>query len=270
MLEIRNLTCGYDAKFILQDINFTIEEKEFVGIIGPNGSGKTTLLRAITKIIRPQNGSIIFEGKDLESLNFRELAKRIACVTQNWETDLKMTVEEFVLLGRIPHLKKWQFLETNVDEEVAKKSMSLTDTFKFKDRPLESLSAGERQLVVTARALTQEPKLLLLDEPTSHLDIAHQVQILDLIKRLNKKNGLTVMIVLHDLNLASEYCERLVLLNNGLIHKIGKPEEVLTYSIIEEVYNTIVVVEKNPISFRPYILLVPEEERQSGRQRKSL
>ncbi len=270
MLEIRNLTCGYDAKFILQDINFTIEEKEFVGIIGPNGSGKTTLLRAITKIIRPQNGSIIFEGKDLESLNFRELAKRIASVTQNWETDLKMTVEEFVLLGRIPHLKKWQFLETNVDEEIAKESMSLTDTFKFKDRPLESLSAGERQLVVTARALTQEPKLLLLDEPTSHLDIAHQVQILDLIKRLNKKNGLTVMIVLHDLNLASEYCERLVLLNNGLIHKIGKPEEVLTYSIIEEVYNTIVVVEKNPISFRPYILLVPEEERQSDRQRKSL
>ncbi len=261
MLEIRNLTCGYDAKFILQDINLTIEEKEFVGIIGPNGSGKTTLLRAITKIIRPQNGSIIFEGEDLESLSFRELAKRIASVTQNWETDLKMTVEEFVLLGRIPHLKKWQFLETNVDEEVAKKSMSLTDTLKFKDRPLESLSAGERQLVVTARALTQEPKLLLLDEPTSHLDIAHQVQILDLIKRLNKKNGLTVMIVLHDLNLASEYCERLVLLNNGLIHKIGKPEEVLTYSIIEEVYNTIVVVEKNPISFRPYILLVPEEER---------
>ena len=270
MLEIRNLTCGYDAKFILQDINFKIEEKEFVGIIGPNGSGKTTLLRAITKIIRPQNGSIIFEGEDLESLSFRELAKRIACVTQNWETDLKMTVEEFVLLGRIPHLKKWQFLETNVDEEVAKKSMSLTDTFKFKDRPLESLSAGERQLVVTARALTQEPKLLLLDEPTSHLDIAHQVQILDLIKRLNKKNGLTVMIVLHDLNLASEYCERLVLLDKGFIHKIGKPEEVLTYSIIEEVYNTIVVVEKNPISFRPYILLVPEEERQSDRQRKSL
>jgi len=261
MLEIKNLTCGYDAKFILQDINLKIEEQEFVGIIGPNGSGKTTLLRAITKIIRPRNGSIIFEGEDLESLNFRELAKRIACVTQNWETDLKMTVEEFVLLGRIPHLKKWQFLETNVDEEIAKESMSLTDTFKFKDRPLESLSAGERQLVVTARALTQEPKLLLLDEPTSHLDIAHQVQILDLIKRLNKKNGLTVMIVLHDLNLASEYCERLVLLNNGLIHKIGKPEEVLTYSIIEEVYNTIVVVEKNPVSFRPYILLVPEEER---------
>jgi len=267
MLEIRNLTCGYDAKFILQDINFKIEEKEFVGIIGPNGSGKTTLLRAITKIMRPQNGSIIFEGKDLKSLSFRELAKRIASVTQNWETDLKMTVEEFVLLGRIPHLKKWQFLETNVDEEVAKKSMSLTDTFKFKDRPLESLSAGERQLVVTARALTQEPKLLLLDEPTSHLDIAHQVQILDLIKRLNKKNGLTVMIVLHDLNLASEYCERLVLLNNGLIHKIGKPEEVLTYSIIEEVYKTMVVVEKNPISTRPYILLVSEEERLQNQSR---
>lgn len=270
MLEIRNLSCGYDSKFILQDISFKLENKEFLGVIGPNGSGKTTLLRAITKIIKPQKGEVFFENQNLERLSYQELAKKIAVVSQYLEMGLKMTVEEFVLLGRTPHRKNWQFLETKLDEEIANKAMVFTDTLGFKNRSIESLSAGERQLVVISRALAQEPKLLLLDEPTSHLDITHQVRILDLIKRLNKKNGLTVIIVLHDLNLASEYCDRLILLNNGCIHKIGTPQEVLNYQIIEEVYKTIVVVEKNPISSKPYIFLVPEEKRYRKRwERKS-
>ncbi|MBU3933980.1 MAG: ABC transporter ATP-binding protein, partial [Candidatus Omnitrophica bacterium] len=132
---------------------------------------------------------------------------------------------------------------------------------------LAEISGGERQLVVIARALTQEPRLLLLDEPTAHLDITHQVGVLDLIKKLNREFGLTVIMVLHDLNLASEYCHRLLLINEGRIHKAGLPEEVLNYQIIEEVYKTVVVVEKNPISSKPYILIVPEEERQKERSR---
>jgi len=259
VLEICNLTSGYDSKFFLKDINLKVEGKDFVGVIGPNGSGKTTLLRAITKIIKPHKGEILFEKENLEKLSFKEVAKKIAVVSQAREIELKMSVEEFVLLGRIPHRRKWQFLETISDEKIAEEAMVSTDTLKFKDRFVETLSAGERQLVFIARALTQQPKLFLLDEPTSHLDIAHQIKILDLIKRLNKEVDLTVIIVLHDLNLAGEYCDKIILMNNGCIYKTGLPVEVLTYQIIEEVYKTVVVVKENPISAKPHVFLVPNE-----------
>lgn len=260
MLEIRDLVCGYDSKFILRDINLQIEDKELVGIIGPNGSGKTTLLRAITRILKPIQGVILFEGKDIWQMGFKELAKKIAIVPQSFNASI-MSVEEFVLLGRIPHFQKFQFLETKKDLEIAEECMTLTDTFRLKDRLITEISGGEKQLVSIARALCQQPKLLLLDEPTTHLDIAHQVKILDLIKRLNQEYGLTVIMVLHDLNLASEYCQRLVLLNQGRMHKIGLPDEVLTYQVIEEVYKTTVDVKKDPISSKPHIFVVSEEER---------
>jgi len=255
MLEIKNLICGYDSKFFLQDINFKVAGGELVGIIGPNGSGKTTLLRAITRVLKPKKGEILLEGKNIWQLPLKELAKTTAVVSQSPETGF-MSVEEFVLLGRIPYYKGFQLLETKSDLETAGRCMELTDTFRLKDQPMNQLSGGERQLALVARALTQEPGLLLLDEPTAHLDITHQVRILDLIKRLNKELELTVLMVLHDLNLASEYCSRLILINNGQIHKMGKPEEVLTYQIIEEVYKTVVVVEENPISHKPHILIV--------------
>jgi len=166
-----------------------------------------------------------------------------------------------VLLGRIPHFKKFQFLETNKDLEIVEEVMKLTGVLEIKDRFLKETSGGERQLVLITKALAQQPKLLLLDEPTAHLDITHKIKILDLIRRLNKKYGLTVLIVLHDLNLASQYCDRLILLKEGKIYKIGTPSEVLTYQIIEEVYQTVVVVKENPINLRPYVFLVSEEER---------
>jgi len=264
MLEINNLTCGYDLKFALQDIDFKVESKEFVGIIGPNGSGKTTLLRAITRILKPKKGVVLLDGRNICQMKFEELARQIAVVPQSF-AGLDLSVEDFVFLGRIPHLKRFQFIESKMDVDIVERCMGLTDTLKLKDKLMSEISGGERQLALIARALAQEPRLLLLDEPTSHLDITHQVGILDLISRLNKELDLTVIIVLHDLNLASEYCKRLVLINEGRVHKIGTPKEVLNYKIIEEVYKTIVVVEKNPISFKPYILVVSEEERQERR-----
>ncbi|MDI6841001.1 MAG: ABC transporter ATP-binding protein [bacterium] len=260
MLEVKDLTCGYDSKFVLQDINFKIEKGEICGIIGPNGSGKTTLLRAITKVIKPRNGKMFLDGKDIAEIRIKELSQAIAIVSQTQDYVFDIAVDEFVLLGRIPYRRRFQLLETKQDENIAQNVMVLTDTFRFKDRFIGELSGGERQRVVIARALTQEPKLLLLDEPTAHLDINHQIRILDLIRRLNRENGLTVIMVLHDLNLASEYCDRLILLNNGFIHKIGTPQEVLTYQIIEEVYNTVVVVKENPISSKPYVVLVSKEK----------
>lgn len=266
MLELRNLTCGYDSKFILKDIAFKVEDRELVGIIGPNGSGKTTLLRAVTRVLKPRQGAVLLEGINIWQMKFKELARKIAVVPQSFGgTD--MSVGDFVLLGRIPHLRMLQFFESKEDLEIAERCMKLTDTFKLRDRLMSEISGGEKQLILIARALAQEPRLILLDEPTAHLDITHQVGILDLIKKLNRELGLTVIMVLHDLNLASEYCQRLILISDGRIHKMGRPEEVLNYDIIEEVYKTVVVVERSPISSKPYILLVSEEERQKRAKR---
>lgn len=261
MLEIKDLTCGYDKRFHLKGINLAIEEGGFFGIIGPNGSGKTTLLRSITRVLKPEGGEILLQGKNIWHIDFRELARTIAVVSQNVSTD-ELNAGEFVLLSRIPHYKRFQFLETKHDEEIADSAMVLTDTLKFKDRLMSEISGGERQLVLIARALAQEPKFLLLDEPTSHLDIAHQVRVLDLLKKLNKELSLTVIIVLHDLNLASEYCDRVALLSGGAVYKEGLPQDVLNYKTIENVYKTVVVVEKNPVSSKPYVLLVSGEERE--------
>jgi iron complex transport system ATP-binding protein len=265
MLCIERLGCGYGDRQILWDIILEVPAKEIVGIIGPNGSGKTTLLRAVSRLLKPKTGAIRLDGKDIWQMNYRELAGKIAVVSQG-SPEETMTVEEFVLLGRIPYFGKMQFLETNHDFEVAEKCMALADVFRLKDRPIGRISGGERQLALIARALTQEPSLLLLDEPTTYLDISHQVGILDLIRRFNRKFGLTVLMVLHDLNLASEYCDKLVLLSDGKVYKQGVPEEVLNYKTIEEVYKTVVVVQKNPISKKPYILLVSEEEKHEKKE----
>ena len=262
ILEVKNLSCGYDSKPVLQDIDLRVENKELVGIIGPNGSGKTTLLRALTRVLKPEKGAITFQGKNIWQMGFKELARNIAVVSQTLPTG-SMSVEEFVLLGRIPHFDRLQFLERKRDLEIAQRSMRLTDILGLKNQPIEEISGGERQLALISRALAQKPGLLLLDEPTAHLDITHQVGVLDLIKKLNRNFGLTVIMVLHDLNLASLYCDRLILLHNGFIHKEGSPQEVLTYQTIEEVYKTVVVVKEDPISSKPYIFLVSKEERNS-------
>ncbi|MDI6758956.1 MAG: ABC transporter ATP-binding protein [Candidatus Omnitrophota bacterium] len=258
MLEIEALTCAYDSGFILQDINFKVENKEFICIIGPNGSGKTTLLRAMSGLLKPVKGRVLFESRDIGKIGFKELARNIAVVSQGLEIAF-MRVEEFVLMGRIPHFKKLQLLETKTDLEIAQRSMDLTDTLRFRNRLMSQISAGERQLVFIARALTQEPKLLLLDEPTTHLDITHQVGVLNLIKRLNRELAITVIMVLHDLNLASEYCRRLILLKDGKIFREGAREDVINYKTIEEVYKIAAVVQKNPVSGKPYVLLVATE-----------
>lgn len=172
-----------------------------------------------------------------------------------------MKVREYVLMGRLPYLKAFQFYETRKDEKIADHYLYLTGISELKDKLFLEISGGERQLAQIARALTQEPEVLLLDEPTSHLDIKHQVEILDLIRRFNKDLGITIVMVMHDLNLAAEYCGRLLMMNNGKAARLGTPEEVLTYQQIEEVYQTVVIVRNNPLSLKPYVFLVSEEEK---------
>lgn len=265
MLKISDLSCGYGTKTVINEINLNIDKGEFVGIIGPNGSGKTTLLRAITRLIKPIRGKILLEGKDMCSISNKEIAQKIAVVSQNLPT-ISMTVKEYVMLGRTPHFKPFQLFESEGDIEVADHAMDMTDTKRLKDNQMSEISGGEIQLALIARALAQEPWILLLDEPTAHLDITHQVSIMDLIRRLNKEYRLTVIIVLHDLNLASEYCDRLILMDKGKIINSGSPEDVLNYVDLEKVYRTIVVVEKNPVSKKPFVLIVPEEVKKNCRR----
>ncbi|MCG2711150.1 MAG: ABC transporter ATP-binding protein [Candidatus Omnitrophica bacterium] len=261
MLKVDNLICGYANKPILKGVSFKLDYGEFAGVIGPNGSGKTTLLRAMTKVIKPYSGTVSFNGRLISQMSFKEAARNIAVVGQDGNPHFDISVEEFVGLGRIPHQSKFGFLETKEDEKIILQSMEMAGVLEFKNRLLKNLSGGERQLAVIAKALAQQPKLLLLDEPTVYLDISHQVYILDLIRRLNTEKKVAVLIVLHELNLASEYCQRLILLNNGLVEKIGTPREVLDYRVIEQVYKTTVVVQENPISRKPYVFIVPEKEK---------
>ena len=259
LVKVDKLSGGYHKTVVIKDVSFDIKKGDFLGIIGPNGSGKSTLLRLMSRALRPYAGSIALEGKNIEGMDLKEFCRKVAFVPQDTLINFSFSVEEIVLMGRIPHLKRMQF-EGKVDFSIAERALCLTDTLYIKGKAIDELSAGERQRVIIAKALAQEPILLFLDEPTSHLDIGHQVQILNLLKKLNKEQDLTVVMVMHDLNLASEYCNRIILLNEGRISKDGTPEEVLTYQNIETVYKTVVVVRKNPVSSRPYVILVSGEK----------
>jgi len=259
LLKADNLWGGYGSRMVIKEVTLQIKRGDFLGVIGPNGSGKSTLMRLLSKALVPGKGEITFEDKQLSRIHLKEFCRKVAFVPQDTLINFAFSAWEIVLMGRIPHLKRLQF-ETEKDFSVARQALSLTDTLNLRDRRIDELSAGERQRVVIARALAQEPQLLLLDEPTAHLDIGHQIQILDLLKRLNQRHRLAIVVVLHDLNLAAEFCNRIILLNEGAIFKEGSPDEVLTYQNIEQVYKTPVLVNKNPVSSKPYIVLVSQEK----------
>jgi len=260
LIKINDLSGGYTGDLVVKEVSFSVKPGDFLGIIGPNGSGKSTLLKLMSKVLTPKCGSIVFDGRSIADISLKSFCQKVSFVPQDTMINFSFTVEEIVLMGRIPHLGRMQ-METKKDHAAVIQAMTLTDTLAIKDRPIDELSAGERQRVVVARALAQEPALLFLDEPTSHLDIGHQVQLLDLLKKLNRKNGLAIVMVVHELNLAAEYCDRLILLNKGRIFRQGSVAEVLTYQNIETVYKTTVVVKDNPISSKPYVILVSEEDK---------
>lgn len=256
--SIKELVCGYHQKFHLKSVSFSVARGMLVGIIGPNGCGKTTLFRGITGELTKKAGHVLLNGQDLSGLTLKERACKLAIVSQISDAP-EMTVEEYLLMGRIPHHSRYQFFDTTEDYRIVHQYAELTGVFSFMDKQISQLSGGELQLVSITRALVQEPELLLLDEPTSHLDIAHQVQILNLVQQLNENLGLTVLMIVHDLNLASEYCNQLVLMKKGEIVQTGTPEQVLTYENIEKVYDTAVVTQTNPISGNPAVFLVSQK-----------
>lgn len=258
MLELKNISSGYKNKPIISEISLRVEKGSFSGIIGPNGAGKTTLFRTISRILKPLSGELLFKEKNIAEYSRAELSKEIATMLPLYDIPFAFSVEEFVMMGRFPHKRKFD-PPLKRDFELVHKYLELTDIIHLKDRKLNELSGGERQRAILAQALAQEPALLLLDEPTAFLDIGHQIAILDLVKKLNKEEGLTVITILHDLNLAGEYCDSLLLMHEGKIFRSGTPKKVLTFDNIEQVYKTVVVVRENPISGKPYIIAVSKE-----------
>ncbi|OYD14810.1 hypothetical protein CH333_07160 [candidate division WOR-3 bacterium JGI_Cruoil_03_44_89] len=248
MLDIINITVGYRRLPVLRELSLRIRENEFLGIIGPNGGGKSTLLRTICGILQPWNGKILLCGKDLASLAKKEIARKIGYVPQASSFAFPFSCEEVVLMGRYAHDGN-----RKRDYEVAKWAMGLTDTLALKERKINELSGGELQRVIIARALAQEPKILLLDEPTVHLDINHRVEIFKLLREL-KSHGITIITVLHDLNLASEYSERVVVIKDGRILYDGLPLDIIDKEIIKRIYGIEVNIIKNPLSGLPLVL----------------
>lgn len=254
-LEIENLSCGYGSGFRVHDVNLSLPEGSFTGIIGPNGSGKTTLFRGISGTLPLKDGRILLEGCDLSKLTWKEKAQKLAIVSQFSES-ADLSVEEFVLMGRLPYRHRFRFFDREEDIEIAHHYMNLTDTYHLRDKSMAALSGGELQMANIACALTQRPRLLLLDEPTSHLDITHQVRFMDLIQQLNEEVKISVMMIIHDLSLAAEYCNYLLMMKDGTTFCKGTPEEVITYAHIESVYDTVVIVKPNPISGKPMVFPV--------------
>ncbi|MGO8806840.1 MAG: ABC transporter ATP-binding protein, partial [Candidatus Bathyarchaeia archaeon] len=252
-LNIDGVECRYGSIKILENVSISVKAGDFVGILGPNGSGKSTLLKSISRTLKPSKGAIILNDKDIYTLKNIEVAKQLAVVPQDNTISFSFTALEVVLMGRNPHMERFQ-METERDMAIARRVMNLTNTWHLAPRPVNELSGGERQRVIIARALAQEPKVLLLDEPLTYLDIINQLEIMDLIKSLCVTQGIIVMAVVHDLNLAARYCNNGLLLKTGKVYAAGPIDKVLTSENIKRVFNVEAMVKKNAVTDSLYII----------------
>ena len=261
LAEFRGVGFAYPASaerrtrpFAIEELSFDIAAGEIVGVIGPNSSGKTTVIRLLTRVLEPGSGEIRLEGVSVRRLSRVDLGRRVAVVPQGTLPQFPFTVGELVLMGRYPH-DPGRYFESPRDRTAAREAMEATGVLDLADLPLDNLSGGERQRAVIARALAQEPRLLVLDEPTAHLDLRYQVEAATLLRRLNRELGMSILLVSHDLNLAAEVCDRLLLLNAGRAAAIGSPETVLDDALLASVFGCEVVVDKSETTRRPIVRL---------------
>jgi iron complex transport system ATP-binding protein len=254
-MNLKKIGYRYENRWALKGIDLDLKAGEILGILGPNGSGKSTLLKIMDNILMPQEGEINIRSKPFHIFTRAAFAKEVAMVAQENHFRFSFSALEVVLMGRFPHLKRLEF-EGQRDIEIARGALRLTHALDLSGRSIHELSEGEKQRVFIARALAQEPKIILLDEPTSFLDLKFKKEIFRLISNLNKDKGLSVVLVSHDIDLAAHYCHRLIMLKNGTIYAAGAPDKVITSSNIEYVYECPVLVDNHPLSGRPRINLV--------------
>ncbi|WP_100398497.1 heme ABC transporter ATP-binding protein [Bacillus sp. FJAT-44742] len=264
MLTIEHISGGYTNKEdVVKDINLNINKGEIFGILGPNGSGKSTLLKILHAALPSSSGRVLLGDKDIMDYSSKQLAKKMAVLPQHAETAFSYSVRQVVELGRYPYQKGWLGLTTSADEEVIHQAMQETNVLHFAEKPVSQLSGGEKQRVMLARALAQEPDILLLDEPTNHLDVSFQMSLLDTLKSWTREKGLTVVAVLHDLNMASMYCHRVLLMDKGKEKALGPPAKVMEGNLLEEVYETAITRKEHPDVPSPLLSLTPSKEERS-------
>lgn len=255
LVEFREVSFRYPGarREAVGEVSFALSRGEVLGVVGPNASGKTTLIRLLSRVLRPAGGQVRLGGRPVGELPLPAVARRVAVVPQDLPRGLPYSVEELLLMGRFPHAPA-RFFETPEDRRAARRAMELVGVLPLAGEPFEALSGGERQRVILARALAQEPEVLALDEPTAHLDLRYQAEVVGLLRRLNGEGELAVLLVSHDLNLAAEVSHRLLLMQAGRVVGLGRPEEVLEEAVLERVYGCRVVVDKHPATGRPTVL----------------
>ncbi|WP_405621884.1 ABC transporter ATP-binding protein [Streptomyces sp. NBC_01511] len=252
-LTAHELTLAYDDRTVVHDLELAIPDGRVTVIVGPNACGKSTTLRALGRLLKPKSGSVLLDGAELASIPTRKIAQSIGLLPQSPSAPEAITVADLVSRGRQPHQHWWQQWSQE-DERAVTDAMARTDVTELAERPVDELSGGQRQRVWIAMALAQETDLLLLDEPTTFLDIAHQVEVLDLVRRLNHDQGRTVVIVLHDLNQAARYADHLVAMKEGRIVAEGGPGEVVTAELVREVFGLESVVVPDPVTGSPLVV----------------
>jgi len=257
-IDATRISYSYGNFPILENLSFSVPKGDFFIIIGPNGSGKTTLMKVISGLLKHQKGNLEILDRPIQKYTRKALARTIALVPQTVSVDFPFTVMEVVLMGRSPHLGMLG-LEKKKDLEAAKQALAFTGVSHLAHRKMDQLSGGEQQRTFIARAICQDPQIMLLDEPTASLDLAHQSRVMDLMEKLKKEKGITIVMVSHDVNLAAMYGDRLVLLKEGQIINAGRPEEVLTYQTLEQAYECKLLVDESPVGNFPRITLVPEK-----------
>jgi iron complex transport system ATP-binding protein len=253
-LEIERLTLGYGERDVVHELDLVIHPGEVTAIVGPNACGKSTLLRSMTRLLPPRSGRVLFDGKSVHSMPAKQLARRLGLLPQSPIAPEGITVGDLVGRGRHPHqrtLSRW----SHADDRAVTSALRATDTLGLVDRAVDELSGGQRQRVWIAMALAQESEILLLDEPTTFLDVSHQVEVLDLLTELNRANGTTIVMVLHDLNLAARYADHLIALREGRLYASGRPSEILEPGLVKDVFGMPSTVIDDPVSGKP--LMIP-------------
>jgi iron complex transport system ATP-binding protein len=266
IMKIENLSIAYGDKEILKNVSFSVSEGEFLGIIGPNGSGKSTLIKAITDLVDVKGGKITINGRDNREISKRDRARLIAVVPQEFSIDFEFNAFDIVMMGRNPHMYGKKRAGEN-DLDIVKEAMIMTNTWQLKDRLFNELSGGEKQRVIIARAIAQQTRIILLDEPTAHLDIHHQLEILEMARMLKDKRNLTIIAVLHDINMAARFSDRLILLNDGKVIADDTPEEVIDEKYLSKVYKMEMIVRQNKVlSVKEIVPIRVMKERISGKK----
>jgi len=255
VLAARDLSLGYRDRLVVDDLSTEVPTGRVTVVIGANGCGKSTLLRGLARLLRPRAGAVLLDGRDLHALPTREVARVLGLLPQSPTAPEGITAADLVARGRHPH-QTWFRSRSAADEQAVTEALTLTGTLDLADRPVDELSGGQRQRVWIALALAQQTDLLLLDEPTTYLDLAHQVEVLDLLTDLNRRRGTTVVVVMHDLNLACRYADHLVAMREGRVVAEGTPAEVVTETVIAEVYGLRARVVPDPVSGTPTVVAI--------------